>query len=800
MRTLHADLVYAVRSWRQARAAVTAAVLALALGIGASTAMFSVLSGVLLKPLPYPSGERLVMVWQDNSSRGRSGRDWVSPGLFAEWAARATTLEHFGAVRGWQPNLTAVDEPERLRGAAVSAGYFEALRVAPMLGRIFTADDDRPGSAPVVVISHGLWARRFSSNSAIVGHPVVLDGIPTEVVGVMPGSFVPAVVDADVWAPIRIDRSAAPRGVISLRVIAGLKAGVPLAQARAEMVRVATVLRSEDPEWERLGIAVVPLAEELVGAIRPTVRVLSGAVLMVLLIACANVASLLLARATERGREIAIRAVLGASRRRLVRQLLTESLAVAALGGAGGLLIAMWGVKLLVTLAPPVSPRLLDVTVDGSALSFAVVLTFAAAVLAGLAPALAATRLQLTLSLRDGIRGVTSSTRLRSWLVALEIAAALVLAVGAAMLLRSLVSLQRVDLGFDPSGVMTASISPPRVTYDSDEKLQALYASILEQAAREPGVRGAALVSVLPLSGTTIMVDFAVEGRAQPQSPGQAPLAGLRAVSADYFRVMGMRLIEGRGFSGADRAGAEPVAIVNQVTAARYWPSGSPLGRHLRVQGREATIVGVVANVRHAGPAVPADAELYVPVMQSSGPGRGAWIVAKAEPGSTTVATAIRSAVRRSDPNLPVAQVAPLDDLLARVLAPARFVATLIAGFSVLATALALIGIYSVMSFTVSRRTRDIGVRMALGASRPSVLALVLRQSLLIAAAGVAAGTVVALSLSAVLQTLLFEVQASDPWTIAATAALVLAAAMLATYAPARRAARIDPLAALRED
>lgn len=798
MDALRNDLRHALRTWRRAKGAIAAAILALALGIGANTTIFTVVSALLLKSLPYREPERLVMVWQDSRNEGRSARDWVSPGLFVEWARRSTTLEHFAAVRGWQPNLTAVTEPERLRGALVSASYFDAAGIPAAVGRPFSTSDDRPGAAPVVVLSHGLWSRRFGSQPSIVGQTVMLDGTATEVIGVMPQAFRGPILDVDLWAPIRIDPAAAPRGLVILRVLAKLTPGASLDQARAEMTTIAGQLQREDVEWERLRVAVVPLHEDLVGDVKPVLLVLAGAVALVLLIACANVASLLLARASERRREITIRVALGASRSRIVRQVMAESLLLAAIGGILGSLMAYWGVQALVALAPPSVPRAQEIRLDGTVLLFTAALTFTSAWLAGLVPAISSPRVELTHALREGGRESTGGHRLRSGLVLFEVTVAMTLVIGAGLLFRSLAALQSVDLGFEPDGVLTASISPPRAAYREDEALQQLYTQILTKAAHTNGIAAVAIVSVLPLSGMIVNMNFGIEGREEPRAPGDAPIAGFRTISPAYFAVMGMRIVEGRVFTDSDGEGSARVVIVNRTLAQRYWPGASPIGKRLMVERDEATIVGVVNDVHHAGPAAPPQAELYLPYVQASP--RAVWIVARSDRHGPALASSIRSAIASIDRNLPVAQVAPLTVLLGRSLAQPRFVTMLLTGFAVIATSLAVVGIYSVLSLSVRRRTREIGVRIALGATPTAVMAMVLRRSLLLAGGGIVLGAALGAGLSRFLGTLLYEIRPGDPITILGMAVLITVAAIAASLAPARRASLIDPIAALREE
>ncbi len=798
MHALSRDIACALRSWRRRPGPLTASIAALALGIGASTAVFSVVSGVLLKPLPYDHPERIVMIWQDMRARGGPEREWASPGLFVEWRDGASVFEQVGAVRGWQPNLTDIDEPERLRGAAVSQGYFGALGVSAALGRVFSLDDDRPGGPPVAILSDAVWLRRFHGDRGIVGRAISLDAQPVTVVGVMPASFRPPVIDAEIWSPLRVNPANAPFGMIVLRVLARLKPKVTVAQAQAAMAALATHSAQDDPEQRDARVTLVPLHEDMVGSVRPVLLVLTGAVGFVLLIACANVASLLLARASERAREMAVRAALGAGRWTIVRQLLTETLCLSLTGGLVGVCLAWWSVRVLVAAAPAAAPRLQEVSLDMMAVAFAVAVSIASAVVAGLVPALTASRTALTTALRDGGRESTGASRLRSAMVIVEVTVALVLAVGAGLLVRSLVSLEHVDLGMRTDHLLTASITPPRGLYRGDEAMRQLCAQLLDRAATLPGVEEVAITSVLPMSGMDTDFTFQIAGRPPPATPQDQPVGWFRVVTPGYFRSMGMPVVQGRGIAPDDGPDTPRVVVVNETLARRYWGHDSPMGSKLDLGGDSIIVVGVVADVHHRGPSTPPEAEMYFPYTQMTL--RGGWIVLRTRGDPAAVVAPLRQIVRDIDHNLPLAQVAPMSQLVDGALAGPRFIAGVLAGFSGLAVALALFGIYGVLSFSVSRRVREIGVRMALGAARASVVGLVLRQSLALVGIGLVAGAGLAVVLSRVLRTLLFEVQPGDPGTVAGMAGLMAVAGLAASYAPARRASRIDPNVALRED
>jgi putative ABC transport system permease protein len=798
MDALLRDIRYALRSWRRAPGPILAALAALALGIGANTAIFSIVAGVLLRPLPYQNPERLVMVWQDMRARGGPQRDWASPGLFVEWKQRGAMFEHLAAVRGWAPNLTGIDEPERLRGAAVSAAYFAALGVPPALGRVFSEAEDQPGGPALVIISDALWGRLFNRDPGLVGRTILLDGQAATVAGIMPPAFQPPVIPADIWSPIRIDPSRAPRGLIVLRVVGKLKAGVAIAQAQAGMGAIAAQLEKEDDEWERARVAVISLHEDLVGNIRQMLLVLALAVALVLCIACANVMSLLLARAADRGREITIRTALGAGRGQIVRQLLTESALLACAGGAAGLFLAWWGVQGLIAVAPPSAPRLQEIRVDGLVLAFTALVTLVTAAVSGIAPAAATARVHLNAGLRDGGREATSSGKLRAVLVVAEIAIALVLVVGAALLLRTLVALQHVDMGFNGDRVLTASIAPPRGQYRDPAALRQLYQRLLDRAGAIPGVRSAGLTNMLPLSGGDFTLSFSIQGRPPAATPGGAPAAGARVVSPSYVSTMGMRILQGRDLSPLDTENAPGAIMVNETMGKRYWPDATPLGAKVTINDLEATVVGVVGDVHHRGPAATPGPEMYIPFPQFGA--RQAIVVLRTAGEPARAAAALRAVMKEIDPLLPLANVVTMQSLLDQSVSQPRFLAALLTGFSLLAAVLALVGVYGLLAFSVSRRVRELGVRMALGAGRGRVLRLVLTQSATLVSLGLMAGIGCALALSRLLTTLLFGVRPGDPGTIAAMAGAIAAAAILASLPPALRASRIDPVVALRED
>jgi predicted permease len=804
MDTLRLDLAYALRWWRRQPGTTAAAIVALALGIGANTTVFSFVSAVLLQPLPYPDPSRLVMVWQDRSANGGRAREVISPGLFVDWSTRATLLRDVAAIRGWAPNLTGADasgngEPERLTGATITGAYFSALGVAAAYGRTLAADDDRPGTATRVVLSHRLWQRRFGAQPSIVGRMIQLDGQAAEIVGVMPASFQPAVIsDAEIWNAARIDAASAPRGIVILRTLARLAPDATLEQAQAAMSTLQTQLQQDDPELEGARVRLVPLHDDIVGPARPVLVVLSGSVLMVLLIACANVASLLMARASQRRSEMAMRVALGAGRGRLIQQLLVESGLLAGAASALGLAFAWFGVRALIAAAPAQSPRLDEVRIDVAVLAFNLVVTAVAAVMAGLVPALMASRSRGPAGIRDTGRETRALARTRALIVTFEVAGAMMLVAGAGLFVRSLIGLQSVDLGFQPARLLTASVSPPRGAYRDTAATSALFDRILARASQLPGVQAASMTSVLPLSGMQINFSFGIEGRPRGRTIDDEPVASFRSVDRNFFSTMGMRVLHGRGFTSDDRTQAPSVAVVNEALVKRYWNGVAPIGARISINGDPATIVGVVADVHHFGPRAVPEGEMYAPYVQRGA--RGGWLVVRTTGDPAALATGLRAIMPDVDPNLPLANIRTMSSMVAASVAEPRFLATLLSGFSAVSVVLAVMGVYTLLAFSVSQRVKEIGVRMALGASRARVVRLVLKESLAIVIAGVIAGAVAAAALSRVARSLLFGIEPGDPATLAGMGALIVTASLVASYLPARRAAAIGPSAALREE
>jgi len=807
VQTLLRDARYALRSLRRTPVFTATAVITLALGIGASTTVFSVVDGVLLRPLAYKEPDRLVTLLH-------LGQGSVSPANYLDWRAQLSTFQDVGAAEWWSPNLTDTDQPEKVWAMTLTPSMFPLLGVPAMYGRVFSRDDE--AGDHVVVVTHDFWRRRLGAVPKAVGRTITLDGEHYTVIGVMPPSFHFApfwVTRTDVWAPLDLHARAASRDMQTLRVFARLKPGVTLAQARADVHAVTARLDSLYPATNR-DVRVTPLLEQVVGDIRPTLAVLFGAVGFVLLIACANVAHMMLARATAREREMAVRSALGAGRGRLVRQLLVESAMLALLGGALGVTLAAVGLKVLIAQSPGSVPRLDTVALDAPVVLFALAVSLGTSVLFGLVPALQHGTRDLSDALRDGARGAGEGARrskLRSALVASEFALALVLLVGAGLMIRSFRALSHIDAGFDPHGVASMIISVAGSKEEPAERRTSFYQQVIERLAALPGVQSASAINHLPIEGDMWGIPYTVEGQAPPKV-GQEPHTTFRVVMPGYFRTMRLPLVQGRDFTDADRMGATPVVIVNEELARLSWPGEDPIGKRIHVAGAPndttwQTVVGVAKNaVRMEWTAKP-EAEVYVPYLQDRMlmQERSSWvaymtIVARTSGSATVLASQMRGVVAGVDANVPVSDLVTMDDVVAHATAGARFDLLLLATFAGVALVLAAVGIYGVISYGVSRRTHEIGIRMALGASRRELLGMVVGQGLSLALVGAAVGLVGAFALTGWMRSLLYGVRATDPLTFAAVSAVLIIVAIFASWLPARRASRIDPMVALRND
>ena len=802
MHTLLHDLRYAVRLLVKSPSFTLVALATLGVGIAANAAIFSVVHALLLRPLPFPEPERLVMLWQDLRARGGPEDEWLAPAHFFDWRSRATSLESSAVFRGASPNLTGNGEPEQLRGWAVTSDFFRMLRVAPMLGRDFRSEDDQPGSALTAIVTHGLWTRRFGADPSFVGSTISLNQEPVTVIGVLPESFRSPFGAPEIYRPLQLNAVGAARGNITLQMIARLKPGVSLEQAQAELATVGAAVAAANPATDKgATIRVTRLHEEIVGEVRTPVLALLGAVVLVLMIACANIGNLQLARASIRAREIAVRNALGAGRARIVRQLLTESVLLGALGSAIGLLLSYWMLEALLTLAPPETVRLEDVQIDGTVLAFGIALALITSVIFGLVPALHSVRGDLAATMREsgkGSSGGRAGVGVRSAFVVAELALALVLLVGAGLLMRTLTNLRSVDPGFAPENLLAADIAPPAIGYEKAPQVRTFYRSLLERVADAPGVQQAAIVSVLPFSGNDTDTGFEIEGRPKPSNPGERPVAWVRIVSAGFLRTLGLRLESGRFIEPTDRDGTERVAVINRALANQYWPNNNPVGTRIFAGDNPVTIVGVVADVHHRSLQEEPRGQMYLPYEQYTG--RRMTVVLKSAGEPTALVPVLREAVAALDPNLPLSNVSTMDRLMAESLALPRMLTILMGAFAAASLLLAAIGLYGLMAYTVTLRTQEFGVRMALGAASRDVLGLVIGQAARLAAIGITVGAIASYGAARLISTLLFGVNPDDITTFASTAALLASIAVLASYLPARRAIRVDPVTALRAE
>ena len=804
------DARYGLRMLRRQPAFATVAVAALALGVGANTAIFSVVNAVLLRPFPFREQERIVGVWE---AIGGHDRIEVSPGNFADWRRHAAdTFEQLAVLNFWSANLAGDGQPERLQGFQVSPSLFPMLGVEPALGRAFTNEEEQPGRDSVVVLSHSLWQRRFAGDPGVINRTLNINGRAYTVVGVMPPEF-QIHQRADLWSPFAPDeRTLSNRLPHYLIVFGRLRAGVTPEQARASMRTLAENVAREHPQTNAGWSAnVVPLRKQAVGDVETPLLLLLGAVGFVLLIACANVANLLLARAASRSKEIAIRAALGAGRLRIVRQLLTESVLLALAGGLLGLLLAAWGVDLLVANLPAdadfMLPRAEQTGIDARVLAFTLAVSVLTGLVFGLAPALHAAKTDLGEGLKEG--GRTSGAgapggRLRSALVVSEVALSVVLLVGAGLLVRSIVGLLRVDPGFDAGGVVTMRVALPRAKYADDAKITAFYDQVLARLRSLPGVESAGATSNLPLGGSNASTTFQIDGR-PPLAPSEQPDVPYRVVSPDFFRTLRVPVTEGRAFEEADTATRPRAAVVSQLFAQRFFPGESAVGRRIRSgegDGELYTIVGVVGDVKHFGLSREPQATLYF--THKTDPERSMVLTVRAAGAglAESLAPAMRREVLAVDPDQPVFDVRTAREAVEQSVSLERSVAFLLSVFACVAMAMAAVGIFGVMSYAVTQRTQEIGLRMALGAQRRDILRLFLRHGLALALLGAAVGLAGAFALMRVLGSLisglLYGVSATDPVTYALVALALFAVALAACYLPARRATKVDPMEALR--
>jgi putative ABC transport system permease protein len=809
MDALILDVRYALRMCVRAPGFTVVAILALALGIGANTAIFTIVNAVLIERLPFHDPGRLVMVWEDNVRRP-GHPNTVGPANFLRWQERATAFEQMAGFYEYRANLTGSGEPEEIVAQDVTSNFFSTLGVGPLLGRTFLPAEGPDGKDRVVVLTHALWQRRFGSDPAIIGRTIHVNARPFTVVGVMPpdvslfvkaGSLVGK--PPDMWTPFAFTAAhREPRGRYMM-ALARLKPGTPLTAAQSQMDTIAAGLTAEFPQFDTgWGIKLVPVHDQLSGELRPALLVLSGAVAFVLLIACANVANLLLARGAVRQREIAIRGALGAPRARMIRQLLTESIVLGAAGGLFGLLVAQWSLALLLALSPVDLTALGHVTLSYPVLGFTAAVSLVTAILCGLAPAFEGSRADVQESLNDGARQVGASTRhrrLRHSFVVAEIALAVVLLVGAGLMLRSFEGLRQVSPGFDAHDVLTMRVSLPAAKYGDSAARLRFFRNVVARVGELPGVRAAGAISYLPFAGLGAATGFTIVGQ-PPPGPGQEPVVDVKVCDNGFFRALNVPLLRGRLFTDGEMREASHVVIINETMAHRYFPDSDPIGRQVNIAMMSpivpTTIIGIVGDIKNTELTTESRAMSYWPHPELVMGAMTLTVRTAADP--LALAPSVEAQVYALDKDQPVSDVKTMDQWIATSLAAARFSSMLLTVFAGLALLLAAIGIYGVMSYLVSQRTPEIGIRLALGAERRDITRMIVANGTRLALAGLGIGVVLAAALSRTLTSLLFQTAPTDPSTFAAVAGVLGAVAIVASYLPARRAARITPVEALR--
>jgi putative ABC transport system permease protein len=813
--TIIRDIRGALHGLRRSPGFAAAALITLALGIGATSAIFSVVKAVLLTPLPYDAPEKRVMLW---SKWVNFEKTWVSSQDVFDYRERATTLTAVAFWANTSLNLTEAGEPVRLTVGLISANTFDVLGARPLLGRALTVEDEALNGPPVAVLGYGLWAGQFGGDPGLVGRRIMLNDVATEVVGVMPEGFrLPTDFTADaaeptaLWRPLRLGR--ATRAAHTFYAAAVLAPGETPATATAELRTITQRLTEEgayDPQRQFTAFAV-GLDQEIRGGLRPAMWLLMGAVGCLLLIACVNVANLLLVRGDTRVREMAVRTAIGASPARLVRQLFTESVVLALLGAVLGLGLAAVALRVLTSVDPTSLPPLAPVRLDTTVIAFTLLLSVATTLLFGLAPAWRTLRVDLVDSLRDGQHATAGRGRqqLRGALVAGEVALAVVLVIGAGLMVRTLAALGEVDLGFNPDRVLTMRVTIPGTKYDTGEKVSIFFDELQRRVGALPGIEAAGVMRALPLAGT--IGDFAVDIEGFAESPGREAKGHAQAVSHGAFEAMGTRLVRGRWFAAADTMASAPVAVVNETMARAYWADpAAVVGGRIRLGSAAnrpwATVVGIVADERHDGVTATVREKFFIPHIQwpiataGGDPIRSVFVVARTAGGPLSMAGAIRNEIRQMDAGVPIASVRSMREVVATSLAVPRLTGFLLGAFAAIALALAAVGIYGVVAYLVSQRTQEIGIRLAMGAERSQVLGMVLRHGLSLATAGIVIGLAGAFALTRLMASQLYQVRASDPFTFAAVAALLMLVALGASVLPARRATRVSPTVALRAE
>jgi putative ABC transport system permease protein len=816
METLWQDVQYGVRMLLKTPGFTAVAILALALGIGANTAIFSVVNAVLLRPLAFKDPERIMVVGEVNSNQkgAEDQTTGIAPANFLDFRNDNKSFESIGAFSmtartGY--NLGGVGEPERVTGANVTADLFPTLGMSPLYGRQFLPEEQKQGNNHSVMLSYALWQRRFGSDQNIIGKPIMMNGFSYLVVGVMPKGFefptkdvLPALQSlekpVEAWVPLAIaDADWTSRGSRFLTAIGRLKPGVTVEQANSDLNAISGRLAQTYEQDKGWGAHVISLQEQMVGSIKLALLVLFGAVGFVLLIACANVANLLLARAATRQKEIAIRVALGASRGRLIRQLLTESFMLALAGGALGMLLAVWGVSILVSISPQNIPLSSQFGLDGRVVGFTLLVSFLTALIFGLVPALQASKVDLNATIKEGGRSSGGSgLRIRNILVVAEIGLAVVLLVGAGLMVKSFVRLESVNPGFDPKGVLTFQYTLPSSRYPDDPEVIAFNNQLLDHLKSLPGVESVSGTTALALGKASNYTSFEIDGQ-PPLPPGELRLAEHIGIFPDYFKTMRVTMLKGRDFTAQDKKESPQVVIINEAMARQFWPHEEALGKRIKIdydQGVAREIVGVVSDVKNFGLDAPPKPEMYVSEIQF--PFQGTFIVVRGNGDPKSLSTPITQAVAAVDKDEPIYNIKPMEDVLNNSLARQRFNMLLMSCFAMVAAILAAVGLYGVMAYSVSQRTHELGIRMALGAQRRDILTLIVGHGLKLAAIGVAIGLFGAFALTRVIESLLYGISTTDPTTFGAIALLLVLVSLLASFIPARRATKVDPMIALR--
>jgi putative ABC transport system permease protein len=808
MTTLFQDLRYGARILLKQPAVTLVAVVTLALGIGANTAIFSLVNSILLRPLPFRDPDNVVLLMQASPKLGLSS--WgVSQADFAAYRDQNRSLETIALYNRTAINLTGEGEPERLPMTSVTADFFKVFAVNPLLGRTFVEGEDTQGKNLVCVISYAFWQRRFGGDAGVVGRMLNLNNTPTQIVGVMPADFKFPRLETDLWIPMALDTKRTAPYFFS--VVGRLKPGVQIEQAQSDTTAVLQNFGRQNPNLsEAVGLnegagprtIVQPVSEILLGKTQKPLLVLLAAVALVLLIACANVANLLLARATSRTKEITVRVSLGATPRRVARQLLTESVLLSFIGATVGIGLAWIGVRMLDKLPISGITRIEEVSLSGRVLAFTAGLTILTGLLFGMMPALRAYGMGIEGGLKEGSRGTTSHRRLNSALVAVQFALSLVLLIGAGLLLKSFQRLESVDLGFNAENTLTMVASLPRTKYDNEEKALHFYDSTLDQLRNAPGIRSVGLTTNLPFADGGEVDGFIVEGQEPPEGVNisQSEQAELQSVTPGTFQALGVPLLQGRDFQNTDHAKAPRVAIIDEPLARRYWPSGDAIGRRIQTTGAREwmTIIGVAGGIKHVSLAEEKQPHIYMSMAQYPAP-RAAFVVRTDGPPNAAIST-FRAAIRQVDPDMPLYMVRSMTEIISQTLSTQRLTNILLTAFAILALTLAAVGIYSTMSLYVGSRTKEFGIKLALGAQPGALRRAVMRQGLLLTGAGVLVGIAGALALTRTIKSLLFEVSATDPLVFTAVPLLLVVVSLIACYTPARRATQVDPLIALRNE